>query len=272
MKVDTTGNLTIFVQGEEGKKLSLPHHLVLDTQDNLYSVGDSDGVIWRITPDAQTTQVYPPTDWRGIGIIGFGGDPFTVDLQGNIFWINYRQEKFTQILKISTDGRITTLAGGDYGLADGQGAQARFGYPHAAGFAWGPDGSLYLTDSLIYVRKITPTGNVTTVADSSGKRVEFKDARGLACDALGNIYVADGSQRRVFQCTPTGKVAVVAGSGQRGGTDGPAAEATFEEPVGVAVAHNGSIYVLDYIRDDPRVRKVSTDRSVTTIATTVKAP
>src|SRR3974377_1113087 len=51
MRVDTTGRLSVFAQGEDGHKLSVPHHLVLDSQDNLYSIGDRDGVLWRVSPD-----------------------------------------------------------------------------------------------------------------------------------------------------------------------------------------------------------------------------
>src|SRR6516225_9270403 len=44
MRADTNGNLSVLAQGKDGGKLSVPHHLVLDAQDNLYSVGDRDGV------------------------------------------------------------------------------------------------------------------------------------------------------------------------------------------------------------------------------------
>jgi sugar lactone lactonase YvrE len=258
MKVDAAGRLTTFVQGEEGKKLSNPHHLVLDREDALYSVGDRDGVIWKITPDGKTTQVYPPTDWYGIRFLGSGGDPFTIDARGNIYGINTRQFKHTQILKISPDGRIAALAGGDYGTADGKRADAKLGGLHGSCFAWGPDGSLYLTDSGQYIRKITPEGTVTTLVDSSGRKELFKGAQGLACDAKGNLYVGDAGNLRVRKLTPDSKLVTLAGSGE------------FKQPVGVAVSGDGSVYVLDYTRDDPCVRKISADGVVTTIAVTEK--
>jgi sugar lactone lactonase YvrE len=268
MKIDAAGKLSTFAQGEDGRKLSVPHHLVLDRDDNLYSVGDRDGVIWKMAPAGALTQVYPPVDWHGITFIGSGGDPFTMDDQGNAYGINSRRDRYTQVLKIRPDGRLTVLAGGDYGSADGEGVHAKFGHLHGSCFAWGRDGMLFLTDSGVHIRKITPGGTVSTLADPAGQPVRFKGAQGLACDKNGNLYVADSSARRIYRVTPEGRVAAVAGSGQSGGSDGAALTATFEEPAGVAVGRDGTIYVLDYVQDDPRVRKISPDGMVSTVAKT----
>src|SRR5215472_18303138 len=92
MKIDAAGKVTVFAQGEDGGRLSAPHHLVLDRQDNLYAAGDRDGVIWRIAPSGETTQIYPPDYWHGIGFVGFGGNPFTLDGHGDIFGVNFRQD------------------------------------------------------------------------------------------------------------------------------------------------------------------------------------
>jgi DNA-binding beta-propeller fold protein YncE len=266
MRVDVAGKLTVFVQGEESHKLSVPHHLVLDIRENLYSVGDRDGVIWRIAPDGATTRIYPPEDRQGIGFFGRGGDPFILDHQGKIYGIHSRVDEYTQILQVGLDGRINILAGGDYGMADGQGAQAKFANLHVGCLAFSPDGSLYLTDSLVWVRKISPLGTVTTLVDSSGERRRFQSARGLTFDAGGNLYVADGDARCIYKITPRGSLSRVAGSGKRGSQDGAAQTASFLEPVGVAVSRDGAVYVLDYLGDDPNLRKISPDAVVTTIA------
>jgi sugar lactone lactonase YvrE len=270
MRADTNGNLSVLAQGKDGGKLSVPHHLVLDAQDNLYSVGDRDGVVWRIAPDGQTTQVYPPASELGIRFIGWGGDPFIRDLQGTIYWIHSRPEAYTQILELRSDGRLGILAGGDYGTADGQGAQAKFANLHMGCFALGADGSLYVTDGLTWIRKISSSGAVTTLADSSGVKLKFKGARGLAIDAAGNLYVADSVERRIYKFTAAGSLSRLAGSGESGSRDGALNTASFLEPVGVAAARDGTIYVLDYFNDDPRVRKISPDGLVTTIADTSK--
>ena len=50
MRIDASGKLTTFAQGEDGKLLSVPHHLVVDKEDNLYSVGDRDNRVVQISP------------------------------------------------------------------------------------------------------------------------------------------------------------------------------------------------------------------------------
>jgi hypothetical protein len=248
----------------------------LDNQGNVYSVGDRDGQVWKINPDGRTTLVYPLPDlWQGIQFVGEGGNPFTLDAEGNLYCLHDRQFKYTQILKIGPDVRIATLAGGDWGFADGKGSQARFAYLHYAAFAWTPAGALLVTDSGSSVRKIMPDGAVTTLAgsaeagfsDGSSQEARFKEAVGLAVDAEGNVYVADGGNRRVRKITPNGRVSTIAGTGQRGHLDGPAQNATFDTPVGIAVSRDKSVYVLDYDEDDhPRVRRISADGNLTTIA------
>ena len=61
----------------------------------------------------------------------------------------------------------------------------------------------------------------------------------------------------------------VAGTGDRGGTDGPASEATFDGPVGVAFDARGDLIVLESPDHGAtlRLRRVcASDGTVTTIA------
>src|SRR6266849_7719358 len=53
MKLNASGELTTLAE------LSNPHHLVWNNEGCLYSVGDRDGQVWKISPDGRTTQVYP---------------------------------------------------------------------------------------------------------------------------------------------------------------------------------------------------------------------
>jgi hypothetical protein len=94
---------------------------------------------------------------------------------------------------------ITTLAGGSPGNIDGTGTAARFNQPSGiAADAWG---NLYVTDFYNNtIRKVNPTGDVTTLAglagssgsaDGFGSTARFYGPCGITADASGNLFVAD---------------------------------------------------------------------------------
>ena len=102
-------------------------------------------------------------------------------------------------------------------------------------------------------------------------------AAGVAADAAGNLYVAERFGDRVRKVGPDGTISTVAGSVRSeeavaGGDGGPATDAVLADPVEVAVAPDGTLYVADGTR--ATVRKVGTDGTITTVAgpDTVGAP
>lgn len=168
--------------------------------------------------------------------------------------------------------RVETIVGDGSGLwRDGAGAAASFGDPF--GVAVAPDGSVYVGDAgeSNRIRRLTPEGVVTTVAggaegfaDGAGAAASFSTPSALALDAAGNLYVADTGNNRVRRVTPEGVVSTIAGDGTAGFRDGPAAQAQFDAPVGVAVDKDGNVYVADTYND--RVRVINRDGQVRTLA------
>ena len=141
------------------------------------------------------------------------------------------------------------------------------------GVAVAEDGTVYVADAgdSNQIRKITTDGNVTTLAggsegfaDGGGPQASFHTPSGLAIDSEGNLYVADTGNNRIRKVTPEGVVSTIAGDGTAGYADGPAAQARFNGPIGVAVDKDGNLYVADTYND--RIRKISIDGQVTTLA------
>jgi sugar lactone lactonase YvrE len=146
------------------------------------------------------------------------------------------------------------------------------------GIAVDAAGNLYLADhNNEAIKKIDPQGNVTTLAGGNGtglrdgpaNQSQFNGPNGIAIGPDGSIYVADSANHRIRRVTPDGRVETVAGSGPtgmgRGGfADGPALQARFSLPKGVAVRADGTIYVAD--SDNTRIRVITPDGFVTTLA------
>jgi ABC-type branched-subunit amino acid transport system substrate-binding protein len=134
-------------------------------------------------------------------------------------------------------------------------------------------GNLYIPDPFANrIRLITPDGMVSTLAgtgspgyvDGPIATAQFNGPTGLAVDAAGNVYVADGGNQRIRIIQVDGTVTTLAGTGEPGYRDGPAAEAQFNTPFDVAASSTGVLYVADAGND--RIRAISPDGMVTTLA------
>ena len=167
---------------------------------------------------------------------------------------------------------VTVVAGeGVADVRDGPSRLARFSDPF--GVAVAPDGSIYVADAgrAQRVRRIAPDGIVTTVAggelgyrDGPSSTARFDTPSGLAVDAGGGVLVADTGNNAIRRIAPDGSVTTVAGDGIPGYRDGPARQARFRGPTGIAVDARGRIIVADTYND--RIRSIDPDGTVSTIA------
>jgi streptogramin lyase len=198
-------------------------------------------------------------------------DPFGVvlDQDGNLYVADGGDNN--TIRKIDMAGASTVLAGGTEGYAEGKGSVAAFNTP--SGMAIDAAGNLYVADTgNNAIRKITPDGTVSTLAgdglagdkDGKGAGAQFNGPVGVAVDAAGNVYVADTYNDRIRRIAPDGTVTTIAGGKRAGNADGPAAQALFDTPTGLAINADGELFIADTANH--AIRKLGKDGNVSTIA------
>lgn len=178
------------------------------------------------------------------------------------------------IRKVTLDGRVTTLAGSDAdGLIDGIGANATF--TGTAAMTMDAQGNLYRLDYSpnCAVRRVTPTGIVTTVAGAGGVGyldgpaflARFNNPYGLWIRPNGDLIVGDNTNHVIRRVDPNGNVSTIAGTATvAGDTDGPAATAQFRNPAGMVADPSGNLFVAEYSGN--RIRKITPGGTVTVFA------
>ena len=88
----------------------------------------------------------------------------------------------------------------------------------------------------------------------------------LALTLSGNLLVSNQGSNQILKLEANGALTVVAGTGQVGfgGDGGPATAAQLNDPNGLAVSGDGTIFVAD--TGNNRIREINTDGVITTVA------
>ncbi len=261
--------------------LYFPTRVYVDSRDNIYVTDERNGRIRKIDTAHIITTI------AGMGHPGFSGDGgaataaqlrhpigLKVDSALNIYIAdadNYR------IRKVATDGTITTIAGswrvGHWGdLRPATAASLEI----LSGIAVDRSGNLFICENSGYIRKVSTSGFITSVAGvgspgysgdgGPATAAYFNSPRGVAVDRAGNLYINDQNNYRIRKVDTGGMISTIAGTGTMGTTgDGGAATAARLNSVwDIDVDTAGNIYLCE----SGKIRKIDRSGIITTVAGT----
>ena len=282
----TPGGLVTTLAGTAGNVGSLdgtgaaaqfrnPWGVAADATGNVFVADTSNNAIRKITTGGVVTTLAGlpgssgPDDGTGSAARFYGPQGLTIDGAGTLFVADTYNHA---IRMVTTDGTVTTLAGGSSGAGDGTGSAAQFNFP--GGVAVDAAGNVWVADTQNgTMRLVTPAGVVTTVAgtagqfgavDGTGAAAQFYYSFGVAVDGAGDAYVADSLNSIIRKVTTAGVVTTFAGTAPYGDGDGTGSAAAFYYPAGTAVDTGGNVYVADTYNHT--IRKITAAGVVTTLA------
>ncbi|MGI5526075.1 SMP-30/gluconolactonase/LRE family protein [Streptomyces syringium] len=253
--------------------LNQPGDVVVDDAGNLYIADLVNHRIRKVSPSGVITTVAGNGE---AGYVSDGGPAIAtrlhyphgvaLDREGNLYiseWSGHR------VRKVNRNGIITTVAGnGTAGYVSDGGPAIATRLHTPDGLAVDREGNLYIAEYGNHrVRKVTPSGIITTVAGNGvagyvsdgGPAIATRlhGPRRVAVDEGGNLYISDQENHRIRRVGPDGVITTVAGNGTAGYVDdgGPAAGTRIYQPQGVALDRAGNLYIADYANH--RVRGVT---------------
>jgi len=165
------------------------------------------------------------------------------DEEGNLYVATNQDHS---IVKISPEGTQSTYAQG-----------IPLFWP--TGITTAPDGNLYIAN--LYngrLCKVTPGGGPEVLATLPGIGTDANPDLAYVTWAAGKLFLCHFGSHKIYQVNPeNGDTLCIAGTGHPGHIDGPAQEAAFEHPTGIAASPTGdTLFVTDGVAPDQRLRMI----------------
>lgn len=239
---------TLEVQPAFGREVALKGlgGFTVDGAGTIFAVNLEADALLAISPDGVALPVadlaragaHRPVDLAADS----GGSLFVTDAVG------------ATVLRVSPQGTAAVFAGTPLkpGTQDGPGEEATFTLP--MGIAVDAGDNLIVADTGAHtIRKLSPTGYVTTLAGKAGEpgcrdggpgEARFDAPEGVAVDGAGDVFVADTGNGTVRRIGPDGTVSTVAGVPGRPGTALGPLPGGLNRPRSLAVTPEGDLVVL----------------------------
>lgn len=250
-----------------------PQALAANSAGQLFVADTANSTIRKITAGgtvstfAGAASNFNSFDGTGAAAQFYHPEGVAIDAGGNIYVADTWNHT---IRRITPAGTVTTLAGlaGNFGAADGTNSKARFNRP--TGIAVDGATNIFIADSLNHtVRKIAPSGTVSTIAglagvwgssDGTNSAARFYLPEGISIAANGALFVTDsGNQvlRKISLIGTNWVVATVAGlEGISGSANGTGSNARFNFPAGIGFDNSGYMYVADIGNNTIRTTRI----------------
>lgn len=260
---DGTGSAALF---------RFPEGIAVDDSGTVYVADTDSHTIRKITPAGVVTTLAGRAgfadfaDSTGESARFNTPERIAVDAGGNLF---VADRVNNLIRRVTPAGVVTTVAGVPGECCNP--SAGVFTYPNGVAVS---GSSVIVADSAQTIRVVTPGGSVVRLAgaygvaghfDGSPLFSRFHTPNGLAVDADGNVYVAEGYRNNdIRKITPLGETSTLAGNPTTDGhADGQGQLAEFRNPYDVAIDPAGNLYVAD--SDNCTIRKVTPSGLVSTI-------
>jgi len=259
---ESTYYATQFVNGCESNRLAVTVNRISDDMQTLCANSTFGDLI--------TT----PTSSQSIKWFGSSTSTTPLPLTNTLSSGTYFVEQYSS----GGQAMVSTFAGSLAGLSstiDGQGTAARFSSLH--GITTDSIGNVYVTENPIsgnggIIRKITPSGLVSTIATSAGSSVSLDgpigtakfSAFGIAINSLGEIFFGDSENYAIKKISTSGYISTFIGGNGSGDQPGLGTAAKINSANGMAFGPDGYLYFSD--ESNNKIKKVSPAGEVTDFA------
>jgi len=251
------GSLSVFAEG-----LDTPSGLAFDKAGNLIVADSGSHTIKSLDAKGSVTTLAGVANRAGFADGEAASALFNAPIgiavaaDGKI----YVTDTYNDRIRVIEHGKVSTLAGGLKGYADGLGEAAKFDTP--SGIAIWQDRLVVADTGNRRIRVVETDGRVWTLAgsgdgsltDGALNSASFVQPNGLAVDKAGTIFVTDGSAVRRIGGAAFPLVTTFSAD-DRGLKDGLRSQSRFNQPSGLVLDEDGNLVVAD--SENRLVRRIS---------------